>query len=461
MIASHDLSKRDLFYRQLESLPAAERKRILSGLPKGELRRLETSWEWLARPKQLPPKGEWSTWLLLAGRGFGKTRCAAEWLADQAIKQPGNYAIFGRTAKETREVLIRGESGFLNALKARGMVPGRLKNNADFEVDFRDLIIRLANGAIIFGYSGETPDAVRGGNVSGIWFDELAFYAYARDVYDQASLTCRKGASRVVITTTPKAGAATELLREIMEQPGTVVTSGSSYENAANLSAKYIEHIQRKEGTTLGRVEIHAELLDNLGLYWNPDSFVYRPIALDQLDRIVVAVDPSTSSDERSNETGIIVAGRSMHPDTKQPVGHVLADLSTMRGVEQNLRTIVQAYHDWNADAIVVETNNGGDFIPFSIRSVDHTVRVKTVTATRGKAVRAEPIAGLYEQGRILHSKPFQTLESQMIQYNPERPRDRHNSPDRMDALVWAFTELFSTQFVERRAITDPSLAFY
>lgn len=264
--------------------------------------------------------------------------------------------------------------------------------------------------------------------------DELAAWRYPES-WDQAKFGLRLGNDpRAVLTTTPK---PTKVVKEIVADPNTVVTVGSTYENRANLADAFVSAIVRKyEGTRLGRQELEAEILsDNPGALWKRDWIESSRVPkAPELRRIVVAVDPAATSNPDSDETGIIVAGLG-----RDGLGYILADVS-MRGTpEQWGRVVTRAYREWKADRIVAETNNGGQMIEAVVRSIDRGVSYRGVHASRGKVTRAEPVSALYEQGRIKHVGSFPTLEDQMCDYDPATSRE---SPDRMDALVWAVTEL-------------------
>lgn len=389
-------------------------------------------WHQKARTNQLPPEGDWSTWLILAGRGFGKTRLGAEWMAEQAARNPGTeWAIVSPTWRDCGKVCIEGPSGLLQAL-----LPGELESK-----NASDLIVRLTNGSKIYGYSADRPDRLRGTNLSGAWVDEAASMQYADQLFDEALLPAlRIGENpRMLITTTPR---PLEFLKDLVKRseegdPSIAVVRGKTWDNAANLSKSALANLRaRHEGTRLGRQELEGEILDDvLGALWNRDVLDATRVALaPQMARIVVGVDPAVTSGEKADSTGIVVVGRSVD-------GHfyVLEDQTIHRASPRHaMSRAVNAFHRWHADRIVGEVNNGGDYIEQVIRTIDPNVAYKSVRATRGKLVRAEPIAALWEQGRGHIVGSLAALEDQMCTFTVDSP----SSPDNLDACVWAATEL-------------------
>ena len=380
-----------------------------------------------ARPSQLPPDGDWSVWLYLAGRGAGKTRTAAEWLADQAISQPNTrWAIVAPTYADARDTCAEGESGILNVLR-------RYKMLKDWNRSLGEIL--LTNGSRIKLFSADKPDRFRGPQHHGAWCDELAAYRYT-DAWDQLQFGLRLGSHpRVIVTTTPR---PTSLIRALANRVdgSVVVTRGSTFDNAANLAPTALADLKlRYEGTRLGRQELYGEIIDEVdGALWhNAMLDASRVEDAPPLIRIVVAIDPATTSGEKSDETGIVVAGV-----TGDGHYYILDDISRRSSPDSWARAAVEAYYKWKADRIIGEGNNGGDMIEALLRQVDPTIPYKKVTATRGKLLRAEPIASLYEQGRAHHVGSFAALEDQMTNYTP----DADFSPDRLDALVWAMTDL-------------------
>jgi len=383
-------------------------------------------WPFWARPKQLPPAGDWNTWLILAGRGFGKTRTGAEWVRDQ-VETHGKrrVALVARTAADARDTMVEGESGIL------ACCPPWFRPR--YEPSRRRLT--WPNGAIATTYSGDRPDQLRGPQSDAAWADELAAWRYP-EAWDQLLFGLRLGTDpRVVVTTTPR---PTAIIRQLLADARTHVTRGNTFENRANLAGPALHQLLRKyEGTRMGRQELYAEILDDSsGALWNRAMLdagrVMNLKTLPDLARVVVAIDPAVTSGETADETGIVVAGigRNGH-------GYVLSDLTLRESPHRWGSVAVQAYHRYKADRIVAETNNGGEMVELTIRTVDDTVSYRGVHASRGKRTRAEPVAALYEQSRVHHVGALPELEDQMCLWEPGQ-----DSPDRMDALVWALTDL-------------------
>ena len=393
---------------------------------------LENSWLALARPNQLPPPGDWwQIWLLLAGRGFGKTRTLAEWVCEQvALGQASRIALVAATAADARDVLVEGESGIL------AVAPPWFR--PIYEPSKRRLT--WPNGAIATTFSAEEPDRLRGPQHDAAVCDELASWSRP-ETWDMLQFGLRLGQSpRCLVATTPR---PTKLLRELLAREGrdVVVTRGSTYENRANLAPGFFDQVIRKyEGTRLGRQELNAELLDHApGALWSHSVIdAARQAAAPTLARIVVAIDPATSSSEDADETGIVVVGKD-----HQGHGYVLADASGKYQPVEWAKIAIAAYQAHRADRIVAERNNGGDMVEATIRMVDANVPVTTVWASRGKVTRAEPVSAPYEQGRIYHIGTFVQLEDQMTNFTSDFDRQSAGySPDRVDALVWAVTDL-------------------
>lgn len=399
--------------------------------PEAYLRHLH--WKYVrARPNQRTPEGHWYTWLVLAGRGFGKTRTAAEDMAFYGWANPASrIAVVAETFADGRDVCVEGESGLLSCLCEEDI--------ESWNRSIGELV--LTNGTLYRLFSGDKPESARGYQFHRAWFDELAKYRYAREAWTQIQLGLRLGTDpRSVVTTTPRPMA---LLRELMGRENVVVTRGSTFDNAPNLAPTFLQEVrQRYEGTRLGRQELSGELLEDVpGALWSrqmvEDSRI-RVELVPEMERVVVAVDPAVTSGEDSDETGIVVAGKGINGRA-----YVLADRTCRLSPDGWARRAALAYEEFDADRIVAEVNNGGDLVERVIRTVDPRISYKKVTASRGKRVRAEPVAALYEQGRVSHVSSeaggFPELEDQMCSFVPEG-MDR--SPDRVDALVWALTEL-------------------
>jgi phage terminase large subunit-like protein len=390
------------------------------------------SWAIKARPNQLLPMGDWwSVWLLCAGRGFGKSRVLSEECnAWAAVTPNGRAALVGATAADARDILVEGESGILATAPA------------DFRPDYFPTRRQLQwrNGAIATLYSGEEPDRLRGPQHHIAFCDELASWRRP-ETWDMLQLGLRLPGNkpRSIVATTPR---PTRLLRAILAREGkdVVVTRGSSYENRGNLAEAFFDEIVRKyEGTRLGRQEILAEVLeDTPGALWTLDMLdrSRREHAPD-FQRIVVAVDPAVSTKEGSDETGIVVAGKD-----DRGHGYIIEDLSGRYQPAEWAKTAVEAYRRHSADRIIAEVNQGGDLVESTIRMIDSEVPFTAVHASRGKYIRAEPAATLFERNRVHLVGNFPLLEDQLTQFTPDMDRVRSGSPDRADAMIYAITEL-------------------
>jgi phage terminase large subunit-like protein len=383
----------------------------------------------IARPSQVAPEGEWRTWLILAGRGFGKTRTGAEWVREEAEAGPGlRFALIAPTAADARDVMVEGESGIL-AISPPWFRPR-------YEPSKRRLT--WPNGAMATLYSADEPERLRGPQHHRFWGDEPASWRY-REAWDMLMFGLRLGDNpRGVVTGTPKPIA---LIRQLVADPTTVVTRGSTYENAANLPAAFLDAIiKRYEGTRLGRQELNAEILDDIeGALWTRAVIDAGRVAkAPDLVRVVVGVDPAVTATEESDETGIVVVGQGVDMQY-----YVLSDRTCRLSPDGWARRAVETFREFEADRIIGEVNNGGDLVEAVVGHAAKHLGVlhsyKSVRASRGKAVRAEPIAALYEQGRVHHVGSLAALEDQLCGWVPGAG-DR--SPDRMDALVWALSEL-------------------
>lgn len=334
--------------------------------------------------------------------------------------QASRIALVAPIASDARDVMVEGESGLLSVCPPW--------NRPKYEPSKRRLT--WPNGALATTYSADEPDRLRGPQHDLAWADEIASWRYP-EAYDMLMLGLRLGKDpRAVVTTTPK---PIHILRELIKQTTVEITKGSTYENRDNLAPAFFEQIIRKyEGTRIGRQELEAELLDDIpGALWTR-GIIRRTEDPPDMIRIVVAVDPEATSTEESSETGIVVAGKG-----SDGLGYILEDLTVRGTPDEWARVVCGAYRKWEADRVVAETNQGGEMVEAVIRTVDMNVSYKGVHASRGKVARAEPIAALYEQGRVKHVGTFDLLEDQMCSYVPGE-----KSPDRMDALVWALTEL-------------------
>lgn len=390
---------------------------------------IEGDWHAHARPEQLPPEGDWWTvWLYQAGRGSGKTQAGSETVREWAASgRYGRIGLIAPTAADVRDVMIEGESGLLAVCRA---------DRPTYEPSKRRLT--FPNGAIATLYSAEEADRLRGPQHHALWCDELAAWKNAQAVWDMAMFGLRLGKRpRAIVTTTPK---PIPLLRALAKRQGqdVAITRGRTADNADNLAPTFLNAIVgRYAGTRLGRQELEAELLeDTPGALWTRDLIeaCRRDRAgIPTLKRIVVAIDPAVSVGEDSDETGIIVAA--LGADDK---GYVLEDASGKLTPIEWARKAVELYRSHGADRIIAEANQGGLLVETTVRTVDQNVSFKAVHASRGKITRAEPIAALSEQRRIQLAGSFPELEDQLCTY----AAGSSDSPDRLDAMVWAFTEL-------------------
>jgi len=381
-------------------------------------------WRFWARPHQLAPPGDWFVWLIRAGRGFGKTRTGAEWVLERVRQGYRNIALVGKTVADVRDTMVElGDSSLLKVAPPW--------ERPEYEPSNRRLI--WPNGATATTYSGDKPDQLRGPQHDSAWVDELAKFQYPQDTWDNLLFGMRIGpAPQVVVTTTPR---PIPLIKKLVASPTTVDVRRPTWDNAANLSPVYIrEVIEPYRGTRLGRQELEGEILDdNPAALWKRSVIEeFRVTQAPDLVRIVVAIDPAATSKGTSDENGIIVAGLGVDGH-----GYTLADRSLRGTPLEWAREAIAAYHTHRADRVIGEQNNGGEMVETIIRTVDANVSYTSVYASRGKATRAEPVAALYEQGRVHHVGAFPELEDEMCQWTPG-----DSSPDRMDALVWAYTEL-------------------
>ena len=389
--------------------------------------------KWLrtARVKQVEPKGDdWGIWLILAGRGWGKTRTGAENIVHYAIRNPDSrVAVVAPTFGDLRRVCFDGDSGINSIIPHSCYLMGEKRkgyNRSGME-------IYLNNGSLIQGFSATEPDRMRGPQYHRAWCDELAAWRY-EDAWDQLQFGMRLGDNpQTIITTTPR---PTKLVASLLGRDDVVTTRGNTFENEANLAASALRQFrERYEGTRLGRQELYAEVLDDVeGALWTLAMIEETRIkAQPELRRIVVSIDPAVTAGENSDETGIIVAG--VGQDGRY---YILEDLSGRYSADTWAKKAVDAYYSFKADRVIAEVNNGGDLVERLIRTVDTEIPYQAVRASRGKLVRAEPVSALYEQRKVSHVGVFPELEDQMCSYTALS----RESPDRLDALVWALTDL-------------------
>jgi phage terminase large subunit-like protein len=417
--------------------------RLLSAL-------LHERWLRQARPEQLPPPGEWRVWYLRGGRGSGKSRTGAETFAKWILDSPpGDWAIVAPTYGDARDVCVESESGMLASL-------GGCATNWNRSIGE----LTIANGSRVY-LDGADDGALRiqGKNLRGAWCDEVGLWRRGWRTAWQESLqfAVRLSPAQIIATGTPKAGHP--LVKILLTDPSTVVTRMKTMDNAANLHPNALAELIRLYGDSrLGRQELEAEFLEDVeGALWTREQIdLLRVNEAPELERVVVAVDPNASASEASNAAGIVIVGLGM--DRK---GYVLADRTCEKGGPRAwAQAAVTAYRDFSADAIIAEANNGGEMVKITIQTVDDTVPIKLVHASRGKRVRAEPIASMYEGEipKIHHCRTYdglisdlRELEEQMVTWTPEA-----ESPDRMDALVWGLSELMLKRQLGQMKILQP-----
>lgn len=414
-----------------------------------QLAHLLFDWEVWARDDQLPPAGDdWRTWLILGGRGSGKTRTGAEWIRAQALGLPPfasepvrRIALVGETYHDARAVMVEGLSGLL-AVHSRDERPA-------FYVSKNELV--WPNGTIAQLFSAEDPEALRGPQFGAAWCDELAKWRRTEETWDMLQFGLRLGdRPRAVVTTTPRQN---QTLKGLLADENVAVSRSRTTDNAANLAATFLSEMQRRyAGTELGRQELDGELVEDLkGALWQrawiEDA---RTSTVPELHRIVVGVDPPVTTGEKADACGIVVAGVG-----RDGRAYVLAD-KTVQGLAPNewARAALTAYHDNEADRIVAEVNQGGDLVEAVIRQIEANVPITKVRATRGKWLRAEPVAALYAEGKVAHVGQHAELEDEMLAFGNDG-RAAGKSPDRLDAMVWALTELmtFETEAPRLRLI--------
>ena len=408
----------------LASLSEEQRQLLIRSLNPADADALLYDWKLWARANQLAPKGDWSTWMIMSGRGWGKTRTGAEWIRERVQAGYRRIGLIAKTPADARDIMIEGESGILACIPK--------DQRPTYETTKRRLTWK--NGAVALAFSSHEPDHLRGVQFDTVWVDELATYEYARETWETMRFALRLSDDpRCLVTTTPKPMA---IIKEIIKEEGTVLTTGSSYDNQANLTPQFFDQIlSRYENTRIGRQEIHAELLDEAeGSLWKRDWIENTRVGeCPNLLRIVVALDPAVTKNKESDETGIVVAGI----DDKNEL-YILDDSSGRYTPQQWGGEAIALYKRWMADRIVAETNNGGMMVESVLRQIDESIPYKSVHATKGKRVRAEPVSALYEQGRVHHVGRHNDLEDQLCNWDPMS----NDSPDRLDALVWACTEL-------------------
>lgn len=417
----------------------ADRRKMLARMPEAHQEEFLTHWTLWAREQQSPPSGDWRTWLIMAGRGFGKTRAGAEWVRAIAEAEPdARIALVAASLGEGRAVMVEGESGLLSVCPPR--------RRPQFEPSLRRLT--WPNGALATLYSAGEPESLRGPQHSHAWCDEIAKWdnasGRAMSAWDNLLLGMRLGEHpRIVATTTPR---AVPLMRRLLEETGDglALTSGRTEDNAQNLPERYLRDIRRSFGrSVLGRQELDGELIADLpGALWTRAMLEEcRETVPPAMTRVVIGVDPPASSG--GDACGIVVAGLGA-----DGIARVLADASLLKpSPERWARKVARTHESWNGDRVIAEANQGGEMVRTVLRAADLTLPVKLVHASRGKTARAEPVAALYEAGRVRHVGIFAALEDELCGLiaggGYEGPG---RSPDRADALVWALSELMLGQ---------------
>ena len=391
---------------------------------------LLTDWIRKARNNQIVvDEDDYNIQLFLAGRGWGKTLTGAYDIIQYCLLNPNSICgVIAPTYGDLKRVCFAGESGLLGILD-KGLLNDVGYNKSANEIEFY-------NGSKIIGFPAIEPDRLRGVQFHRVWCDELASWRY-RETFDNLMMALRLGESpKCIITTTPR---PTELIKELAVRSDTKIIKGSTFDNVANLAPSAIKMLkERYEGTRLGRQELYAEILEDIeGALFNGANIEQNRVEITPtLTRIVVAIDPAVTANASSDETGIVVAGRS-----EDNHYYILEDFSGIFSPDMWIKKAVECYYKFNADRIVCEVNNGGDLIEKLLRVQDANVPYTSVRATRGKMLRAEPISALYEQDKVHHVGFFKQLEEQMTSYTPFSTK----SPDRLDALVWALTNLQSS----------------
>lgn len=415
----------------------------LGNLSKKELEELQFMWEFWARDDQLEPEGKWKIWLALAGRGWGKTRTGAEWVRHRVKCGDKRIAAVAPTRGSVRQVMVEGPAGLLNICSKHD------KTYRGAEMGFPEWFptnntIKWSNGAKVEFFSAEDPERLRGPQFESAWCDEICAWGRLQETWDMLQFCMRLGKNpKIFISTTPK---PVKLIRNLVKEHSDggnriFLTKGSSYDNADNIQ---LDALKEFEGTRLGQQELYGEILmESEGALWNQtlldehtDETITDPVkfAEDNLVRVVVAVDPATSDKVESDMTGIVVAGVDVNG-----TGYVLEDATERYSPQKWAQKAVELYYKYGADRIVAERNQGGAMVKETLLNEDNTIPLRMVFASRGKMARAEPIAAMYERGKVKHAPGLGELEQQMVTWEP---LGAMGSPDRLDAMVWALTDL-------------------
>ena len=430
----------------LRELSPDRLKEVLSQLGPKKTEELQHTWEFWARPEQIEPEGDWNVWIALAGRGWGKTRAGVEWVRHQIKSGKKRIAAVAPTNSDIRRVMVEGESGFLSVCwKGDKTYRGGKLGYPNWSPTNRTLT--WENGAKVEFYSAEDPERLRGPQFHAAWADEVAAWRNQQDVWDMLQFTLRLGRKpRVMVTTTPK---PTKLMRALIASPQSHITRGSTFDNIDNLAKPFLETVKKEyEGTRLGKQELYAEMLEEAdGALWTTeilDGCTIEKKDIPELNRIVVSIDPAVTAKTESDMTGIIVAGIDVNG-----IGYVLEDATDRYSPAEWAAKAISLYQSYSADRIVAERNQGGDMVRRTLEAEDESVPIRLVHASRGKMARAEPISALYERGKVKHAKGLDELETQMRTWEP---LGSMGSPDRLDACVWALTDLMLN------GVTNPTL---
>ncbi len=390
---------------------------------------IKYDWDYHARDNQKIPNNPWKIWLILAGRGFGKTRTGAETIKYFVKHGYRNICLLGGTINEVRRIMIEGESGLLNIYE---------KYDKPVYFSSRNMII-WPNGAIAHIMSAENYEALRGPQFDLAWIDEFAKFKYIEQCWNQLMMTMRLGDPKIIITTTPR---PITLIKKLMQTDNVVVTRGTTYDNKQNLAQNFIDTITNEYGnTSFGSQEIYGNVLStNYQELWNQEMIQYADTTPQNLD-IIIAIDPAVTSNSQSNETGILIIGKN------DIYYYIIEDMSTNSGANIWMYQVIKAYYKYSAAKIIIEINQGGNLFKESLINIDENLYIEEVRASKNKYIRAQPVTLLYEKKLVYHSKVFSKLEEQMLHFS--ELLDQGKSPDRVDAMVWGILELKKSKTIK------------
>lgn len=438
--SQHRTKKSPVTAADLRSRSPETLQRLLSQMTPSQIDEIIHDWSFWARPEQMEPThlrpSHWDTWLALAGRGWGKTRAGAEWVRHRIKSGDGIVHCVAPTKGDVRKVMVEGDSGLLKVCWKGDKTYGGVDLGMPVWSPTNSTLV-WANGSKAVFFSAEDPERLRGPQCFSAWCDEVCAWRNDQDTWDMMQFGLRLGKSpKVFVTTTPK---PTKLLRTIIKEASTVVTKGSTYDNSDNLAKTFMRKISDTyEGTRLGRQELYAEVLDEAaGALWNREILERCEIALEdvpELKRIVISLDPATTANQESDDTGIIVAGIDVNN-----YAYVLEDHTMKCSPNEWAAKAKELYDRHLASRVVAESNQGGEMVKLTLQTADENMAIRLVHASKGKYARAEPVSALYEQNKVFHVKGLNELEDQMVQWDPH---GSIGSPDRLDALVWAITDL-------------------